>query len=1706
MAQGNPELQKYYTYLKSRGADVPPDYNTFSTTLDDPAEAQKYYGYLKKNKFDTPDTYESFATTFDLGKPQPNVQQPPANQPWNETPDINKISDYDANLRIDKTPQELQKANQQQKDFNDINTAYHNKAFVPITPFKTDIASPTEKFEGKDLRLPTEKELEQVDKPELQQKAKESALTVGDYSGVKHLDVADTKEVAQNETNPTKKIFLYERALDKLNEKSQVVTDQKDMTIPNEQADVMAELSTLYYNEGDYKKAYENANTAIDIFESNKLKPSVIKVGIPSLYKFRANAALELGLDPNKALKDAEEAARFGIAVADKGSPLHEQKEGEYYRIADSYDVASKAAAKAGNAELATKYNNLSLANTQHGNDISGAKSNERQLDYIASGGFENDFFKHIPIVSTLKETVEGGEQALLDLSGGYGLQNLLKSLSSTPKEAEKNKKEIEEIKTHIDAWKGINETIGSVFSGVMTASPQVGVPFQLANEILPQKYLDVFNKPVSAIFDAVLKAEGQQPTESFKGGAANFMNSADNIGMLLLFHAASVGMKSGMAKAGDFGTVKKIAEYAKKINERKPLSETEVKEVQKIIEDIPTDEVKAVAENIKDKQQPQSFDNVKSITPVLPTGETGANHGEAMNKAREGQQPLKKPELPEGYEWSEYTEGGINDADEMPVTEKRAKELGLSDDIVKYIHDNEERVQQKIADKMSGKKIETVPDPNTPEGQKWRDENGKFKVVDKDGNEEVLSRDEMESKYGIRHSENIPEGLNSEINLTSDKKSSIFAKDKEQNGTNSGTTGISESSKTREEFQRDNEGTKGKTTFGTPQEKTDSQLSKIEDTPLYHGTNVSFDAFDNSHKGEGLGRQSGGGGIYLTDSPETALNIGDEVTAKKGGDFHVYDVRVKGNNFLRDQTAPTPEQLKSIGEINGVDFSKSQAKTGTDLYDEIAKTFGDWNEKGLTDEEIYDRYEKSREQATKALHEKGFTGNIYEDLENNEYQIFNEKDIDIKERTKINPETTEPPAEEKPEEPLKTENHQVYYNGKVVDMGYTGKEQFKYGAQRISDNLGTGGYTEDVGYVKTPDGKIYEVSRSSKKAKLLEGDELAEAQKKFEPKEPEPKVEAKEEPKPEPAEPKVEQPSRFKIALGEDNKPVVIDTEGKLPDKSFDTKEQAQEYIDKQGKEEPEKKVTSKEQAKAKLDEARQAFRKAGGLSSGGFESLPEFIKLIAAYIDYGIKSAKQAIEQFRKDYPELDTKVTDKHITDEYNKQKGVEEKETPETVIRNKGIYDLVSHILPEDEFDKWKEDVEGKKEKNVRKKELLDAIDRTKNDAYRKRNETTIKKINNGQTNIGLDEVADVLAELGKLKDEREQLVDDKLAAIEKGADPKALAKFDDDISNKDDQIKSAADAATKVGTLASNMLGIRAELDYEARRYDIDQLQKEYAAGKNKTVKSLTKDELKEVSDTYERLKKLNKDREKQIEKDKTKLQNEELQAKVDELYKQLQDEIAKKKTTAEAKKQIYQKKIDEGKKALSMLTYGRASALGVLNPEIYAALGKIARGHIEKFYNEAKTKIEIKSLIKNTLDEVKEIMPDLTEKDVMDAITGNYKKAKVTKTELGVMKTEISKEIKIRQKYNDVFDKEDLDSNIEDLKKELADEKNPESENYKKIKKNLDKLNEIKAKKEPPTKVRKEDIPTVERLKEEQKKPANRIRNSTKRNHGTSNR
>ena len=93
-----------------------------------------------------------------------------------------------------------------------------------------------------------------------------------------------------------------------------------------------------------------------------------------------------------------------------------------------------------------------------------------------------------------------------------------------------------------------------------------------------------------------------------------------------------------------------------------------------------------------------------------------------------------------------------------------------------------------------------------------------------------------------------------------------------------------------------------------------------------------------------------------------------------------------------------------------------------------------------------------------------------------------------------------------------------------------------------------------------------------------------------------------------------------------------------------------------KEGKQDTKVELTDKQKAKAKLDEARLAFRKAGGLSSGGYEALPEFLKLVKAYAEFGYESVKEAYNDFKKDFPTVNIEQDkfEKHYNDAMGSQK--------------------------------------------------------------------------------------------------------------------------------------------------------------------------------------------------------------------------------------------------------------------------------------------------------------------------------------------------------------------------------------------------------------------------------------------------------------------
>jgi hypothetical protein len=84
------QFEQYYKYLKTNGADVAPDFNSFKNTLSNYDNASKYYSYLKDNQFDVPATYDSFADTFGLKKKDQGVSLSVSSPTQSLSPDFEK--------------------------------------------------------------------------------------------------------------------------------------------------------------------------------------------------------------------------------------------------------------------------------------------------------------------------------------------------------------------------------------------------------------------------------------------------------------------------------------------------------------------------------------------------------------------------------------------------------------------------------------------------------------------------------------------------------------------------------------------------------------------------------------------------------------------------------------------------------------------------------------------------------------------------------------------------------------------------------------------------------------------------------------------------------------------------------------------------------------------------------------------------------------------------------------------------------------------------------------------------------------------------------------------------------------------------------------------------------------------------------------------------------------------------------------------------------------------------------------------------------------------------------------------------------------------------------------------------------------------------------------------------------------------------------
>lgn len=67
----------------------------------------------------------------------------------------------------------------------------------------------------------------------------------------------------------------------------------------------------------------------------------------------------------------------------------------------------------------------------------------------------------------------------------------------------------------------------------------------------------------------------------------------------------------------------------------------------------------------------------------------------------------------------------------------------------------------------------------------------------------------------------------------------------------------------------------------------------------------------------------------------------------------------------------------------------------------------------------------------------------------------------------------------------IQSTDHVVFYDQKIVSMEYLDKKiQFQFGCYRIRDN-------SNFGFIKTPNGEFFEVSRAFKSAKNISKTEI---------------------------------------------------------------------------------------------------------------------------------------------------------------------------------------------------------------------------------------------------------------------------------------------------------------------------------------------------------------------------------------------------------------------------------------------------------------------------------------------------------------------------------------------------------------------------------------------------------------------------------------
>lgn len=306
------------------------------------------------------------------------------------------------------------------------------------------------------------------------------------------------------------------------------------------------------------------------------------------------------------------------------------------------------------------------------------------------------------------------------------------------------------------------------------------------------------------------------------------------------------------------------------------------------------------------------------------------------------------------------------------------------------------------------------------------------------------------------------------------------------------------------------------------------------------------------------------------------------------------------------------------------------------------------------------------------------------------------------------------------------------------------------------------------------------------------------------------------------------------------------------------------------------------------------------------------------------------------------------------------------------------------------------------------------------------EDTRNRVLRNQSGTATDQAA-LLMDQYALKAQEESLIKD----INKETDPEEVKKLQKKLFDNQNATLDNAMANRLAGRDSSTLFRLRqvaingdANLDYMREKYMASEGTKELTPEQEEFVR----DQYQKIRDAEIEVKNIKeKESQTRAENERLKKENEALHKIIDTARKNYE---TKKTSTGDRLTQI-RKDIDGSKQRLKELVFGHTNSLGILHPEIYKELKNIGFKKAEEIYLKTKGSIDLDGYVKRVMDEIKEIAPKITERDVRDALTDNYERGKPKlKLELTKNIEELKRQAKILNNYQDFISGEDYSKGI----------------------------------------------------------------------------